>query len=130
MATTPRNSLEIRDSPPKIHFRIEECKDTYDYSSDTKYAKMLTAVKRARDLATLTIKEWWDEGKHGEAAATYLAIPNDGKYKENEFAQRAYANLQNVAALDEAIPLFGHKVEVLCTDKYDKCNKNIEGTNK
>jgi hypothetical protein len=133
MAVTPGYlPVQPRDAPPKIPFLVEDasCRQSYDFTSDTKYAKMLTAVKHARDMAQLAIQEWWEEGKHGEAAATYLAIPDDGNYKENEFAQMVHANLQNVAALDEAVPLIGHKVQVFCTDKYNKCDKRIEGSNK
>jgi hypothetical protein len=74
------------------------------------YNKLITAVKEAREMAKFAIKEWWDEGKHGEAAQTYLAIPNDGGYKDSEYAQRVHANLEMVAKLDERIPFLSKKV--------------------
>ncbi|KAF2108565.1 hypothetical protein BDV96DRAFT_262183 [Lophiotrema nucula] len=83
------------------------------------YDRLLSSVKEAREMAKFAISEWWDQGKHGEAAETYLAIPNDGKYKDNEFAQRVYANLQSVALLDERVPFLSKKVvssgPVLCS---------------
>ncbi|KAH8727070.1 hypothetical protein GQ44DRAFT_758170 [Phaeosphaeriaceae sp. PMI808] len=95
-----------------------------------RYDKMVVAVQRAREMAKLALKEWWDEGKHGEAAATYLAIPNDGKYKENEFAQRVQKNLHNVALLDERLPFLSRKIDVRCTDISNKCNREVEGPNR
>jgi hypothetical protein len=75
-----------------------------------RYAKLLSAVKDARDMAQQAVREWWDEGKHGEIAAQYLAIPDDGKYKDNEFAQRVHENLRLVGLLDERQPFLSKKV--------------------
>lgn len=137
---------------------IEDVCHTADSRFDhvKRFEKMLHAVQSARGMVKLALKEWWDEGKHGEAAATYLAIPNNGRYKQNEFAQRVKANLQNVALLDERLPFlsrfivswhlflgllfscstamvfFANKVpqNVQCTDIEDKCNRDVEGRNK
>lgn len=80
------------------------------YNNVDAYDKLLNAVKEAREMAKFAIKEWWDEGKHGEAAATYLGIPDDGKYKDNEFAQWVHANLQGVALLDERLPFLSKRI--------------------
>lgn len=109
LAALARPQPDTRDLDRREDFFpyvIEDVCHTADsrFADVARYDKMLHAVFNARDMVKLALKEWWDEGKHGEAAATYLAIPNDGTYKQNEFAQRVHANLQNVALLDERLP--------------------------
>lgn len=77
-------------------------------------------------MASVAVREWWDEGKHGEIAATYLGIPDDGKYKDNEWAKIAHANLRRVSLLSGAVPLLSKFVDVSCTDKWNKCGDILE----
>ncbi|KAE9983375.1 hypothetical protein EG328_010012 [Venturia inaequalis] len=93
------------------------------------YSKMLTAVKAARQLATVAVREWWDLGQEAEAAAQYLNINiADGEdYKKNEFVQTVANNLRRVANLEEAIPYYGEHIHVLCTDKYNECRPRNGG---
>ncbi|KAF1956757.1 hypothetical protein CC80DRAFT_593462 [Byssothecium circinans] len=108
-----------------------KCRDKYDiHPKINRYDKMLTAVQTARDMVKEVLKEWWDEGKHGEVAAAYLGIPNDGKYKENEWAKRVQANLHNFALVDERVPFMSRKIDVRCDDVDGTCKKTIEGTSK
>lgn len=108
----PREDALEKRAEDFIPYLIEDaCRNTYDKHPDIKrYDKMLAAVKSARELAKTAVKEWWDEGKHGDVAAQYLAIPDDGGYKDSGYAQTVHANLQNVALLDERIPFLSKKV--------------------
>ncbi|KAF2468348.1 uncharacterized protein BDR25DRAFT_344341 [Lindgomyces ingoldianus] len=141
--TLPLVALAIPPPTASLRSAVEKREDFFPYLVEDvchqpdsrfdqvqRYDKMLKAVQKAREMAKLALKEWWDEGKHGEAAATYLAIPNNGTYKDNEYAQRVHANLQNVALLDERIPFLSRKIDVHCTDISDKCNREVEGPNR
>jgi hypothetical protein len=94
---SPANPLVRRDDI--VPFIVEnECRDKGVYD------KMLKAVFAAQDLAKTALSEWWDQGKHTEVAATYLAIPDDGTYKNNADAQVVQANLHRVSILSSAVP--------------------------
>ncbi|KAF2869219.1 hypothetical protein BDV95DRAFT_621072 [Massariosphaeria phaeospora] len=81
-------------------------------------------------MATTAVKEWWDEGKHKEIAATYLAIPDTDNYKDDKYAKQAVDNLKRVMKLSEAMPLGSKYIEVSCKDKWEMCKRNVEGVNR
>jgi hypothetical protein len=56
------------------------------------------------------VREWWDEGKHKEAAATYLALPADLDYATSDDAKLAHANLERLTLLTNAVPFLASYV--------------------
>jgi hypothetical protein len=104
-----QKSLGGNDFNPYL---IEDaCRNTYIGANKVQaYKKMLQAVKDARDLAETAVEEWWNEGEHGDIAAQYLAIPDDGNYKSNSYAQTVYGNLLEVSRLDARIPFLSKYV--------------------
>jgi hypothetical protein len=89
----------------------DACRNVYVGANKVQaYRKMILAVSDAALLAETAVEEWWDGGEHGEVAAQYLAIPNDGNYKNNADAQTVYANLLEVSKLDSRIPFLSKYV--------------------
>jgi hypothetical protein len=92
---------------------------------------MLVAAKTARSLAADIISQWWDNGQHTEIAVTYLAIPDDGTYTVNQWAQIVRDNLQTGAKLDGVVPVFGSHLTATCqvddTCKFSDTSGNVAG---
>lgn len=108
--TYSRNAQSDHD-----HFLVARA-DVVPYTVENgcpEYNKMLTAVKMARSFAQVALKEWWDEGKHTEIAATYLGISPDG-YKDNADAKIVQANLNRVTLLSETHPFLSKYINVDC----------------
>jgi hypothetical protein len=89
----------------------EKCREEYGGHPDIKrYDKMLTAVNKAKLMVREALDQWWGEGKHGEIAATYLGIPDDGKFRDNEFVQKFKGNLEAFSHVGEGESFIGQQV--------------------
>lgn len=102
LPVTPDSAHELAPRNEVLPYRIENgCDD---------YKKMLEAIEEAKGLAELALDEWWDGGKHGEIAETYLAIKNDGKYKDNKGAQLVEKNLKRITILSRTQPFLSNYI--------------------
>lgn len=108
--TRIENTLERRDG--EYWFGVDEkCREEYGAHPEIKrYDKMLTAVNKAKLMVREALDQWWDEGKHGEIVATYLGVPDDGKWKDNEFVQKFHANLEAFSHVAEGESFIGQQV--------------------
>lgn len=103
------NTIEDWSDDPSYRYEIQsDCRGRKEwidesYSRD-QYTKIEEAVTMAIKLAETAVQEWWNEGQHSSAASLYLAIPDDGKYKENKYAQRVHENLKSVTRLSAKGP--------------------------
>jgi hypothetical protein len=70
----------------------------------------IVEVHQADIVPQRPVRAWWDEGKHREAAATYLALPVDLDYATSDDAKLAHANLERMTHLFNGVPFLANYV--------------------